>query len=63
MCKIKETKNRKKLRANPVAPWELRIGNYRIFYEVDNDSVKVIIILVGAKEHNILFIRGKRVKI
>jgi len=63
MCKIKETKNRKKLRANPVAPWELRIGNYRIFYEVDNDSVKVIIISVGAKEHNILFIRGKRVKI
>ena len=60
---LKETKNRKKLRNNPVAPWELRIGSYRVFYEVDNNSVKVIIISVGNKEHNILFIRGKRVKI
>jgi mRNA-degrading endonuclease RelE of RelBE toxin-antitoxin system len=25
---LKETRNRKKLRANPVAPWELRIGRY-----------------------------------
>jgi mRNA-degrading endonuclease RelE of RelBE toxin-antitoxin system len=29
-----ETRNRKPLRPNPVAPWELRIGNLRAFYEV-----------------------------
>lgn len=27
-----ETKNRKVMRPNPVAPWELRIGNLRVYY-------------------------------
>ena len=27
-----ETKNRKLLRDNPIASWELRIGKYRVFY-------------------------------
>ena len=30
---LKETRNRKPLRPNPVAPWELRVGPLRIFYE------------------------------
>jgi mRNA-degrading endonuclease RelE of RelBE toxin-antitoxin system len=58
---LKETRNRKKLRDNPIAPWELRVGKYRIFYEVENDIVAVIIISVGLKKHNVLFIRGKEV--
>ncbi len=60
---LKETRNQKKLRENPIAPWELRIGKYRIFYEVRNDIVTVGIISVGKKEHNVLYIRGKEVKI
>ncbi len=31
-----ETKNRKPLRDNPLASWELRVGNYRVFY-YEND--------------------------
>lgn len=58
-----ETKNKKKLRDNPIAPWELRSGKYRIFYEVDETSRKVAIVAVGHKEHNVLLIRGKEVKI
>lgn len=58
-----ETKNRQKLRDNPIAPWELRSGKYRIFYEVDETSRKVAIVAIGHKEHNILMIRGKEVKI
>lgn len=58
-----ETKNRKKLRNNPIAPCELRSGKYRIFYEVNEDSLKVTIVAVGHKEQNILLIRGKEVKI
>jgi mRNA-degrading endonuclease RelE of RelBE toxin-antitoxin system len=27
-----ESQHRKKLRANPMAPWELRFGKYRVFY-------------------------------
>ena len=60
-CKKQETENRKMLRDNPIAPWELRVGKYRIFYEVENDIVTVINISVGMKKHNTLFIRGKEV--
>ena len=55
-----ETKRRKQLRPNPVAPWELRIGDYRVFYEVREEEI-VRVLAIGHKEHNELFIRGKRV--
>jgi mRNA-degrading endonuclease RelE of RelBE toxin-antitoxin system len=57
------TKNRKPLRANPIASWELRLGKFRVFYEVDSASQTVTVIAVGSKEHNLLFIRGNEVKI
>ena len=60
---LKETKNRKKLRDNPVATWELRINNYRVFYEVNNNVVTVTVVSIGMKKHNILYIRNKEVKI
>jgi mRNA-degrading endonuclease RelE of RelBE toxin-antitoxin system len=57
-----ESQHRKKLRANPMAPWELRFGKYRVFYElVDVTAVKIV--AIGYKEHNDLFIRGRRVKL
>jgi hypothetical protein len=38
-----ENQHRKKLRANPVASWELRFGKYRVFYELlDVTTVKVV---------------------
>ena len=57
-----ETKRRKQLQPNPVAPWELRIGDYRVFYEVREEEI-VRVLAIGHKEHNELFIRGKRVDI
>lgn len=30
-----ETRNRKPIRPNPVAPWELRIGDLRVYYDVE----------------------------
>lgn len=60
---LQETRNRKALRENPIAPWELRIGKYRIFYEVNDDVVTVIVVSVGVKRHNVLFIRGKKATI
>jgi mRNA-degrading endonuclease RelE of RelBE toxin-antitoxin system len=56
-----ETKNRKKLQDNPIASWELRIGKFRVFYEVIETTVNILI--VGHKVHNVLFIRGAEVKI
>jgi mRNA-degrading endonuclease RelE of RelBE toxin-antitoxin system len=58
-----EVKNRKKLRDNPLANWELRIGKYRIFYEINEDTLSVTIISVGYKQHNLLFIRDKEVEL
>ena len=32
-----ETRNRKPMRPNPIAPWELRIGNLRVYYDIEDD--------------------------
>jgi mRNA-degrading endonuclease RelE of RelBE toxin-antitoxin system len=58
-----ETKNRKPLRDNPLASWELRVGRYRVFYEVAQAVRIVAILAVGHKEHNVLLIRGREVKL
>jgi len=57
-----ETRRRKRLRSNPLAPWELRMGIYRVFYEVRDKSV-VRVLAVGHKEHNELYIRGRKAEI
>jgi mRNA-degrading endonuclease RelE of RelBE toxin-antitoxin system len=59
-----ETRNRKPLRPNPVAPWELRIGNLGVFYEViTGDPGVVRIVAVGKKEGNVVRIAGKEIKL
>ncbi len=48
-----ETRNRKPMRPNPIAPWELRIGNLRVYYDVEEDPEPVVYIrAVGVKERN-----------
>jgi mRNA-degrading endonuclease RelE of RelBE toxin-antitoxin system len=56
---LKQTRNRKQLRPNDLSAWEMRVGWYRVFYDVDEADTKVIVKAVGWKEHNKLFIRGK----
>lgn len=49
----KETRNRKPMRPNPLAPWELRIGSLRVYYEAyDEPEPRVSILAVGVKERN-----------
>jgi mRNA-degrading endonuclease RelE of RelBE toxin-antitoxin system len=57
-----QSKRRKPLRSNPLAPWELRVGDYRVFYEIRAPGV-VRVLAVGHKRHNELFIRERRVEI
>jgi len=39
------------MRPNPIAPWELRIGTLRVYYEVGEDpEPRVKILAVGVKE-------------
>ena len=48
-----ETRNRKPMRPNPIAPWELRIGNLRVYYDVEEEPEPVVYIrAVGVKERN-----------
>jgi mRNA-degrading endonuclease RelE of RelBE toxin-antitoxin system len=48
-----ETRNRKPMRPNPIAPWELRLGNLRVYYDVEEDPEPVVYIrAVGLKERN-----------
>src|SRR4051794_13529556 len=54
-----ETTNRKALRPNTLADRELRVGSYRVFYDVDETAKTVTVIAIGWKEHNKLYIRGK----
>jgi mRNA-degrading endonuclease RelE of RelBE toxin-antitoxin system len=54
------TRNRKRLHPNPLAPWELRIGDLRVFYDVEQDPEQVVTILaVGMKAGNVLRVGGK----
>jgi len=48
-----ETRNRKPMRPNPIAPWELRIGHLRVYYEVSDDPAKVVTVrAIGTKAGN-----------
>ena len=55
-----ETRNRFQMRPNEVAEWELRIDRYRVFYRVADDVQVVSIEVIGFKQGNQLFVRGKR---
>ena len=59
-----ETRNRKPLRPNPLAPWELRVGALRVFYEVLSQDPEVVRVLaVGKKQRNVLRIAGQEIKL
>lgn len=51
------TKAIKRLRPNPLAEFELRVGELRILYNVEGDEV--IILIVGQKADNKLIVEGE----
>ena len=57
---LREARNRKPLRPNPLAPWELRASALRILYEVDLEEGDLVNILaIGIKRGNRLFVGGE----
>jgi mRNA-degrading endonuclease RelE of RelBE toxin-antitoxin system len=59
-----ETRNRKPMRPNPVAPWELRIGDLRVYYDViDSPEAVVHVPAVGVKERDVVRIGGEVVRL
>jgi hypothetical protein len=59
-----ETRNRKPMRPNPLAPWELRIGNLRVYYDVETKPKYVVYIrAVGIKDRNRVIIGNEVIKL
>ena len=58
-----ETHNRKCLRPNDISDWELRIGKYRVLYDIEEQVKIVAIQAIGFKIGNELYIRGERRKL
>lgn len=54
-----ESRNRKRLRPNQLAEWELRVGDFRVFYDVDIENAVVKIEAVGHKQGSKLFVHGE----
>jgi mRNA-degrading endonuclease RelE of RelBE toxin-antitoxin system len=53
-----ETRNRKLMRANEFAEWELRLGGFRVLYNVEEEVSIVDIQRVAEKRGNAFFLRG-----
>jgi mRNA-degrading endonuclease RelE of RelBE toxin-antitoxin system len=55
-----QTRNRKPMRANPIATWELRIGDLRVYYDLEESpEPRVQIRAIGVKERNQVRIGGQ----
>ena len=52
------TWNRKRLRPNETAEWELRIDDFRVLYDIDFDERNVEVKVVGVKQGARLLVRG-----
>ena len=61
----KETKHRKRLGPNDLATWELRIGDFRVFYDVETLKSREVVKVkaVGWKVHDKLTVGGEEVQL
>jgi mRNA-degrading endonuclease RelE of RelBE toxin-antitoxin system len=59
-----QTKNRKLLRQNRLAKWELRIGAIRVYYDVIEGPEPVVLIrAVGLKVRNRVYVGGEEIQL
>jgi mRNA-degrading endonuclease RelE of RelBE toxin-antitoxin system len=56
-----ETRNRKRLEDNPIAPWELRVGRYRVYFEVREEPQRIV--AIGLKVREKVMIGGTEVRL
>ena len=58
------TRNRKPMRPNSIAPWELRLGSLRVYFDVFSEPEPLVVVLaVGVKERNAVRIGNKVVEL
>ena len=59
-----ETRNRKPMRPNPLAPWELRVADLRVYYDVeDAPEPTVVILAIGVKLRDRVRIGGEEIEL
>jgi mRNA-degrading endonuclease RelE of RelBE toxin-antitoxin system len=60
-----ETRNRKRLGENELSDWELRVQQYRVFYDVTTEEERQVVEIkaMGHKEHNTLYVGCKEVQL
>ena len=46
------TRNRQPMRPNNLATWKLRLGNLRVYYDIEESEQIVRILAIGVKERN-----------
>jgi len=60
----KETRNRKPLRPNPVAGFKLRIGEVRVYYDVEEVPARIVIVkAVALKDRDRVLIGSQEIKL
>lgn len=48
------------MRPNPLAPWELRVGELRVYYDVEEQPERLVVVLaIGVKDRNRVMIGGE----
>ena len=59
-----ETRNRKPMRTNPLAPWELRLGDLRVYYDVEDAPAPIVMVrAVGIQKRNIVRIGREAIEL
>lgn len=59
-----ETRNRRPMRPNPLAPWELRLGVLRVYFEVQEIPRRLVLVrAVGLKQRDEIWIGGEHLKL
>lgn len=56
------TRNRKRMdpdRRLYIAPWELRVGRLRVYYAVEDETARVVVLRIGVKERDRVVIGGR----
>ncbi len=53
------SRSRKRMRPNPLAGWELRLGELRVYYDVSEDPLAVYVIAVGRKIRSQVVVGGE----
>jgi len=53
-----ESRAIKRLRPNPLAEFELRVGDFRVLYNVEVENSEVVLLVVGRKVGNTLVVGG-----